>query len=184
MRRGVLLETKDLLRKADNRIPHNFHQLITDEEVDYLLSYAPIVDIGEEEANKAVTAALGDNFLKISRTLDVEACNSGCAWLHYWVDVTKKSLVYASVPSDQIIPIMADSLEHKMDKLIRYYMITKTEGATKKKLHSRRIVGQLEMRVFSTARRSKQCISPPVADRGMRNAVSHVRTHSFYRFPQ
>ena len=132
LRRGVLLETKDLLRKADNRIPHNFHQLITDEEVDYLLSYAPIVDIGEEEANKAVTAALGDNFLKISRTLDVEACNSGCAWLHYWVDVTKKSLVYASVPSDQIIPIMADSLEHKMDKLIRYYMITKTEGATKK----------------------------------------------------
>ncbi len=143
-----MLETKDLLRKADNRIPHNFHQLITDEEVDYLLSYAPIVDIGEEEANKAVTAALGDNFLKISRTLDVEACNSGCAWLHYWVDVTKKSLVYASVPSDQIIPIMADSLEHKMDKLIRYYMITKTEGATKKKLHSRRIVGQLEMQYF------------------------------------
>lgn len=132
LRRGVLLEAKDLLRKADNRIPHNFHQLITDEEVDYLLSYAPIVDIGEEEANKAITVALGDNFLKTCRALDVEACNSGCAWLHYWVDVAKKSLAYASVPSDQIIPIMADSLEHKMDKLIRYYGVTLTEGMVKK----------------------------------------------------
>lgn len=132
LRRGVLLEAKDLLRKADNRIPHNFHQLITDEEVDYLLSYAPIVDIGEEEANKAIAVALGDNFLKTCRALDVEACNSGCAWLHYWVDVAKRSLAYASVPSDQIIPIMADSLEHKMDKLIRYYGVTLTEGITKK----------------------------------------------------
>lgn len=28
LRRGVLLDAKDMLRKADNRIAHNFHQLL------------------------------------------------------------------------------------------------------------------------------------------------------------
>ena len=132
LRRGVLQDVKDLLRKADNRIAHNFHQLITDEEVDYLLSYAPLIDIGSEDSNEKITEALGDQFLKISRELDIEACNSGCAWLHYWVDVSKKEIVYASVPSDQVVPIMADNLQKTVERLIRYYRITRTEGIAKK----------------------------------------------------
>ena len=71
LRRGVLQDVKDLLRKADNRIAHNFHQLITDEEVDYLLSYAPIIDIGSETGNADIVEALGDDFLKTSRKLDI-----------------------------------------------------------------------------------------------------------------
>ncbi len=132
LRRGVLQDVKDLMRKADNRIAHNFHQLITDEEVDYLFSYAPIIDIGSETGNADIVEALGDDFLKTSRKLDIEACNSGCAWLHYWVDINKKAIEYAIVPSDQVIPIMADSLKEKIERLIRYYPIIRTEGIAKK----------------------------------------------------
>jgi Phage portal protein, SPP1 Gp6-like. len=132
LRKGVLMDATDLRRKADNRIAHNFHQLITDEEVDYLLSYMPIINIGSAESNKAIVEALGDKFLKKSRALDVEACNSGCAWLHYWIN-DKKELAYAPVPSDQIIAVMKDSLEEEIDYLIRYYPITRTEGLKTKR---------------------------------------------------
>lgn len=132
LRTGVLMNAADLRRKADNRIAHNFHQLITDEEVDYLLSYAPIFDLGSEQANVAITEALGDKFLKKSRALDIDACNSGCSWLHYWVDVAKKEVAYATVPSEQIIPVMKDSLEEEMERLIRYYPVSRTNGLNKK----------------------------------------------------
>jgi SPP1 family phage portal protein len=132
LRTGVLMNAADLRRKADNRIAHNFHQLITDEEVDYLLSYMPIFDLGSEQANVAIMEALGDKFLKKSRALDIDACNSGCSWLHYWVDVAKKEIAYAVVPSEQIIPIMKDSLEEEMERLIRYYPVSRTNGLNKK----------------------------------------------------
>ena len=126
------MNAADLRRKADNRIAHNFHQLITDEEVDYLLSYMPIFDLGSEQANVAIVEALGDKFLKKSRALDIDACNSGCSWLHYWVDVAKKEIAYAVVPSEQIIPVMKDSLEEEMERLIRYYPVSRTNGLNKK----------------------------------------------------
>lgn len=132
LRRGVLLDTKDLLRKADNRIAHNFHQLITDEEVDYILSYDPIIDVGSNETNKKVFDCLGDDFLKKSRALAVEACNAGLAWLHYWVDTKEKKVCYALVPTDQVIAIMEDSLEEKIKNLIRYYPIERKIGLIKR----------------------------------------------------
>lgn len=133
LRKGVLLDEKDILRKADNRIAHNFHQLITDEEVDYIFSYDPLIDTGDSGINQEIFNLLGDDFLKKSRALAVEACNTGIAWWHYWVDVTDKSIHYALVPTDQVIAIVEDSLEKKINYLIRYYVVTKTKGALKKK---------------------------------------------------
>lgn len=134
LRKGVLIDAEDMLRKADNRIADNAHQLITDEEVDYLFSYAPIIDIGSSTANIKLTEALGDKFLKTSRALDIEACNSGCAWLHWWIESQggKKTFKYASVPSDQVLPILEDSLESNFKRLIRYYKTTRQEGAVKR----------------------------------------------------
>lgn len=132
LRKGILLDAKDLLRKADNRIAHNFHQLITDEEVDYILSYDPIIDVGDNTKNKKIFEYLGDDFLKKSRALAIEACNAGIAWLHYWIDVKAKKLCYALVPTDQVIAVMEDSLEEKIKYLIRYYPVVKTIELTKK----------------------------------------------------
>lgn len=132
LRKGVLLDSKDMLRKADNRIAHNFHQLITDEEVDYILSYDPVIDVGDNESNKKLYDCLGDDFLKKSRALAVEACNAGVAWIHYWVDVKKQKVCYAMVLSDQVIPVMEDSLEDVIKYLIRYYTVIKQEGLIKR----------------------------------------------------
>ena len=41
-------ETKDPLRNADNRIPHNIHQLLVDEKISYLLTYPPIISVEDE----------------------------------------------------------------------------------------------------------------------------------------
>ena len=132
LRKGVLMDINDMLRKADNRIPNNDHQLITDEEVDYLFTYMPIINVGDEGANKSIIESLGDNFLKKARALSVEACNAGVAWLHYWVKDSTGEIAYALVPSDQVIPVMADSLEEEIEKLVRYYKVTRKIGTLKK----------------------------------------------------
>ena len=48
-------EGKDPLRNADNRIPHNIHQILVDEKISYLFTYPPIIDIEDnEEINEKV----------------------------------------------------------------------------------------------------------------------------------
>lgn len=130
LRTGVLLDDKELMRKADNRIPHNFHQLISDEEVDYIFSYVPIIDTGSTTLNKQLVEWFGDDFLRKMRKLSLDAINSGCAWLHYWLN--DNEFKYAPVPSDQIIPIMDDSLENTYSKVIRYYPIIVNDGVRKR----------------------------------------------------
>lgn len=130
LRTGVLLDDKELMRKADNRIPHNFHQLISDEEVDYIFSYIPIIDTGSTTLNKQLLEWFGDDFLRKMRKLSLDAINSGCAWLHYWLN--DNEFKYTPVPSDQIIPIMDDSLEDTYSKVIRYYPITVNDGVRKR----------------------------------------------------
>lgn len=48
------------------------------------------------------------------------------------MDVAKKEIAYAVVPSEQIIPVMKDSLEEEMERLIRYYPVSRTNGLNKK----------------------------------------------------
>lgn len=120
---------RDPLRSADNRIAHNFHQILVDEKASYMFTYPVIFDIeNDKKINSEVNKVLGDDFTRKSKNLCIEASNVGCAWLHYWIkeDVEGKSkeFKYELVNTEEIIPIYDNGLERVLNAVIRYYTVS------------------------------------------------------------
>ena len=121
---GVVPKTKsNVLRNADNRIAHNFHQLLVDEKVAYMFTYPILIDVDDNEAiNERVDDTLGQEFTRKMKDLGVEASNTGCGWLHYWAN-EKNEFRYEKVESEQIIPIYSDDLERELTEVLRTYKV-------------------------------------------------------------
>lgn len=121
---GVVPKTKsNVLRNADNRIAHNFHQLLVDEKVAYMFTYPILIDVDDNEAiNERVDDVLGQEFVRKMKDLGVEASNTGCGWLHYWAN-EKNEFKYEKVESEQIIPFYSDDLEKELIEVLRTYKV-------------------------------------------------------------
>lgn len=117
------------LRNADNRISHNWHQLLVDQKASYAFTYPPMFDLGQgsKRVSKLLTEALGDDFTRYCSELCVEASNAGRAWLHYWVD-SEGAFQYAPVPATQVIPVYSGSLKRELIAVLRCYMETDENG--------------------------------------------------------
>lgn len=115
-------DANDPLRNADNRISHNFHQLLVDEKASYMFTYPVLFDLNNNtELNKKVTESLGDDFESISKELCIEASNCSNAFIHYWIDDEEKKFEYALVKTEQVIPIYSKTLKKKLVEVYRYY---------------------------------------------------------------
>lgn len=118
-------ENKDQLRNADNRISHNFHQILVDEKVAYMFTYPILLDIdNNRELNGKVKKTLGDDFERKIKNIALETSNCGVAWLHYWIDESEpdnKKFKYEKVNSEEIIPIYSNGLERNLEAIIRVY---------------------------------------------------------------
>lgn len=112
---------KNILRSADNRIAHNFHQLLVDEKVAYMFTYPILIDVDDNKVvNDRVSDTLGQDYVRKIKDLGVEASNTGCAWLHYWRN-EKNEFRYEKVESEQIIPFYSEDLEKKLIEILRVY---------------------------------------------------------------
>lgn len=121
---GVLPDndTGDILRSADNRISHNFHQLMVDEKAAYMFTYPIQFDLDNNtKLNEEVEGILGDEKESIAQELCVEASNAGRAFLHYWIDEDDKSFNYAVVNTEEIITRYDDTLKKNLIEVYRYY---------------------------------------------------------------
>lgn len=121
---GVVPKTKsNVLRNADNRIAHNFHQLLVDEKVAYMFTYPILIDVDDNEAiNERVDDVLGQEFVRKMKDLGVEASNTGCGWLHYWAN-EKNEFKYEKVESEQILPFYSEDLERELVEVLRTYKV-------------------------------------------------------------
>lgn len=120
-------ENKDPLRNADNRMPHNFHQLLVDEKASYMFTYPVLFDIeNDEDLNKKIVEILGDDFTRKSKNLCIESSNVGLAWLHYWIkeeEHEEKEFKYELVNTEEIIPIYDNGLERTLKSIVRHYYV-------------------------------------------------------------
>ncbi len=121
--KGILPNDTDPIRNADNRISHNFHQLITDEKVAYMFTYPVLFDVGDKNTNtnKKIAETLGDDYKSESAYLCTNATNSKVGWLHYWIENSK--FQYATVETEQCIPVFDGKLKKKLVGFYRYYEI-------------------------------------------------------------
>lgn len=118
---GILPADTDPLRNADNRVSHNFHQLITDEKVAYMFTNPVLFDVGDKDTNKKITEALGDDFKSESAYLCTNATNNKAGWLHYWIE--DNEFQYATVETEQCIPVFDGKLKKKLIGFYRYYEV-------------------------------------------------------------
>lgn len=126
----------DPLRNADNRIAHNFHELLVDEKASYLFTYPVIFDIDNNKAiNKKVANILGGNFAKKSQYLCVEASNCGVAWLHYWI-AENGEFKFEKVKTEEIIPIYSSDLSTELQGVIRYFNSVEQLAGNEDKLYT------------------------------------------------
>lgn len=116
------------LRNADNRIPFNFHGLLVNQKASYMFTAPPIFDLGGKEANKALSAFLGDKYAKACKDLCIDASNGSVAWLHLWKDKWSGQYKYAVVPPGQIIPVWGKNLEQELKGVLRCYHDITDEG--------------------------------------------------------
>lgn len=118
------------LRNADNRISHNWHQLLVDQKAAYGFTYPPQFDVdlanGKDNnetntLNQEIITILGDKYPNIAKNLCKKASNFGISWLHVWIDEETKAFKYAIVDSRQIVPVWDKSLEQNLKGIFRTY---------------------------------------------------------------
>lgn len=120
--KGILPENSDPLRNADNRISNNYHEDFTDEKSAYMFTNPVLFDLGDKELNKKINEVLGDDFEYESNNLCINATNCKVAWLHYWIDNEEEMpFQYATVETEEIIPVFKKGLKRKLQAIHRYY---------------------------------------------------------------
>ena len=125
--KGILPSDTDPLRNADNRVSHNFHQLITDEKTAYMFTNPVLFDVQDDNTNKKITETLGDDFKSESAYLCTNATNNKVAWLHYWIDSDTGSFQYAVVETEQCLPVFDGKLKKKLIGFYRYYEVVEED---------------------------------------------------------
>lgn len=120
-------EEQSPLRNADNRVSHNFYQILVDQTASYMFTYPPTFDLGEDALNKRVQATLGDRWQKVCTTLSIEASNHRVAWLHVWRDSANR-FRYAPVDGREVVPLYGGTLDRELEAVLRRYTETDDEG--------------------------------------------------------
>lgn len=116
------------LRKADNRIPHNFHKLLTEQAVSYGFTVSPQFDVDDNELNERIREYFEADgyFGQVCTELALEAIHFSVAYLHYWSG--KDGFDYAVVPGEQVIPVYSGGLKRKLEAILRYYLDEDDKG--------------------------------------------------------
>lgn len=111
---------KNPLHSADNRIPTNWHRIITDQKIGYLLTYPPQLDApGDTKAADTLNSVFSGDYPKVAKLLGVDATNCGTGWLAYWYG-TNGEFCYWPVLPEQIRPVYdPDFIKPKLKYLIR-----------------------------------------------------------------
>jgi len=122
---GILPADTDPLRNADNRVSHNFHQLITDEKVAYMFTNPVLFDVGDKKINRQIAETLGDDFKSESAYLCTNATNNKVGWLHYWIE--DHAFQYATVETEQCLPQFDGKLKKKLIGFYRYYEVVEED---------------------------------------------------------
>lgn len=129
--KGILPTQTDPMRNADNRISHNFHQLITDEKTAYMFTYPILFDVQDEEINNKITQALGDDFKSECAYLCTNATNNKVSWLHYWIE--DDEFLFSVVETEQCLPIFDSNLKKKLIGFVRYYPVNEEDTTGRNK---------------------------------------------------
>lgn len=117
---GVVYDSTNPIRNADNRIPFSFYKLLVDQKAGYMFTAPPVFDTKDDASNELISQTLGDAYAVRCKDLCVNASNAGIAWVHYWQDGVE-GFKWGVVPSMQIIPVWSRKLDKELLAVLRVY---------------------------------------------------------------
>lgn len=176
----------DPLRHADNRVSHNFYQLLVDQEAGYVATIAPQIDVGNDSDNQKIIDILGDDFGLTIHNLAVSAANAGRSWLHLWID-EDGNFRYGIVQPDQVTAIWSSSLDHKLLGVLRSYQ--KLDPDTGKYFNVHEYWNNKQGQFFKEVSSNPLTLEPynciPTYDStaGYETGLTNVVLHNFGRVP-
>lgn len=109
--------------KPNRRLPHNWHKLLVDQKVSYLVG-KPIVFQCEEqkEYEDRLNLILGEEWDDTLTELAKNSSNKGTEWLHVYIN-PEGLFKFIIIPAEEVIPIYDTSLQENLEAILRYYLV-------------------------------------------------------------
>lgn len=117
----------DPFRNADNRISHNWFNILVNQKAGFMFAFPPIFDSGDKNINNQISKTLGAKFARVCKDLCINASLYGVSYLHFW---SNNGFNYGVIDSKQIIPIYKDDLNNTLKAVIRIYEDTVLDKET------------------------------------------------------
>ena len=105
---------------TNHRVSHNWHKILVDQKVAYLLGRPPLISAEDEQFAKHLNALLDETWDDQLQELAKNASNKGVEWLMPFIDGVG-NFRYIIVPAEQCIPIYETDYEEELVAMLRYY---------------------------------------------------------------
>ncbi|MFP5203242.1 MULTISPECIES: phage portal protein [Bacillus] len=119
--------------KPNNRISHNWHKLLVQQKVQYLLGKPITFNAEEERFLEVVNDFIDEDFDDCMQELLKNASNKGKEWLHPFVD-EEGNFDYLRIPAEEVIPIYDSTKKRSLLYAIRYYDVKNIDDEITRKV--------------------------------------------------
>ena len=108
--------------KENHRVPHNWHKLLVDQKVAYLVGKPVVFQDDNKEYEGRLNILLGEEWDDTLSELTKNSSNKGTEWLHVYINNEGK-LKFIIIPAEEVIPIYDTSLQENLEGILRYYTV-------------------------------------------------------------
>ena len=115
---------------TNHRVANNWHKVLVDQKVSYLLGQPPILSADDDRFSEHLNALLDEAWDDRLQELAKNASNKGTEWLHLFID-EPGNFRYIIVPAEQCVPIYETDYEEDLAGMLRYYPTATPGGETR-----------------------------------------------------
>ena len=95
---------------TNHRVSHNWHKILVDQKVAYLLGRPPLISAEDKQFARHLNALLDETWADRLQELAKNASNKGVEWLMPFIDAAG-SFRHIIVPAEQCVPIYETGYE-------------------------------------------------------------------------
>ncbi|UNE49949.1 phage portal protein [Bacillus amyloliquefaciens] len=119
--------------KPNNRISHNWHKLLVQQKVQYLVGKPITFNAEDSKFLKLVNDFVNEDFDDVMNELLKNASNKGSEWLHPFVDEDGK-FDFIRIPAEEVIAVYDTTKKRKLLYAIRYYDVKNIDDESTRKV--------------------------------------------------
>lgn len=105
---------------TNHRVSHNWHKILVDQKVAYLLGRPPVISAEDEQFAEQLNVLLDETWDDRLQELAKNASNKGTEWLMPFIDAAG-NFRYIIIPAEQCIPVYETDYEEELVAMLRYY---------------------------------------------------------------